>query len=219
VKQAVLFDLDGVLLETEPLKARAHSTTTAHFGATVPPIFYANVMGMVHAEVRSAFMHEGGIAPGPDEYSRVFREHYQRLVETEVRTCAGVPDLIAALRREKFSIAVVTSSARWMLTGLLERMFGPNAFDTTISADDVAAHKPAPDCYRKALANLQPDRAVAFEDTVTGVSAAVAAKLPVIAVRHGLNANHDLSQASVILPGLEETATVMETVHKMLSWR
>ena len=124
-----------------------------------------------------------------------------------------------SLRRENFSIALVTSSARWMLTSLLDRMFGPNAFDTTISADDVAAHKPEPDCYLKALADLQPDRAVAFEDTVTGVSAAVAAQLPVIAVRHHLNAKHDLSRASAILPGLEETATVMETVHKMLSWR
>ena len=219
MKQAVLFDLDGVLLETEPLKARAHSSATAFFGGTVPPIFYANVMGMVHAEVRSAFMREGGIAPAPDEYSRVFREHYQHLVESEVRACPGALDLIAALRRENFSIALVTSSARWMLAGLLDRMFGPNAFDTTISADDVAAHKPAPDCYLKALADLQPDRAVAFEDTVTGVSAAAAAKLPVIAVRHELNAKHDLSRASVILPGLEETATVMETVHKMLSWR
>jgi len=219
VKHAVLFDLDGVLLETEPLKARAHSAATAHFGGTVAAIFYATVMGKVHAEVRRAFMQEGGIAPAPDEYSRVFRAHYQQLVEAEARTCAGVVDLLAALRRDNFSIGLVTSSARWMLTGLLDRMFGPDAFDTTVSADDVAAHKPEPDCYLKALADLHPDRAVAFEDTVTGVTAASAAGLPVIAVRHTLNAGHDLSGAAKELPGLQETATVLETVNEMLSWR
>jgi HAD superfamily hydrolase (TIGR01509 family) len=219
VKQAVLFDLDGVLLDTEPLKARAHSAATAHFGGTVPAIFYASVMGKVHAEVRRAFMQEGGIAPAADEYSRVFREHYQQLVDADVRPCPGALELLVALRRENFSIGLVTSSARWMLIGLLDRMFGPDAFDTTISADDVAAHKPEPDCYLKALADLHPDRAVAFEDTATGVAAAVAAGLPVIAVRHTLNAGHDLSGAAKELPGLQETATVLETVNEMLSWR
>ena len=219
MKRAVLFDLDGVLLETEPLKARAHSEAVAHFGGDVPPIFYATVMGMSHAEVRRAFMQQGSITPPPDEYSRVFRERYQRLIDAEARTCPGVPDLIEALRRDGFAIALVTSSARWMLDGLLERLFAPGSFDTTVSADDVAQHKPAPDCYLKALSALNPDRAVAVEDTTTGVAAATAAGIPVIAIRHALNAGHDLSAAAKELTSLQDTGTVKRTVDEMLSWR
>ena len=219
MKRAVLFDLDGVLLETEPLKARAHSAAVAHFGGDAPASFYASVMGMSHAEVRRAFMQKGGIAPPPEEYSRVFRDRYQRLIDAEARTCPGVPDLLKELRRDSIAIALVTSSARWMLDGLLERLFAAGSFDTAVSADDVAHHKPAPDCYLKALATLAPDRAVAFEDTSTGVAAAHAAGLPIIAIRHALNAGHDLSLAAKELTSLEDTATVITTVDEMLSWR
>ena len=215
----MLFDLDGVLLETEPLKARAHSLAVAHFGGDVPPIFYATVMGMAHAEVRKAFMNEGRITPPPDEYSRVFRDRYQTLIETEARTCPGVPELLSALREQRYAIALVTSSARWMLDDLLNRLFPPGTFDATVSADDVEHHKPAPDCYLRALTELQPDRAVAVEDTTTGVAAAAAAGLPVIVVRHSLNSTHDLSRATRELPSLQQTATVIKTVNEMLSWR
>lgn len=219
MKRAVLFDLDGVLLETEPLKARAHSTAVAHFGGEAPAVFYATVMGMSHAEVRKAFLQRGNIAPDPNEYSRTFRHYYEQLIETEARTCRGVPDLLLRLRQEQYSIGLVTSSARWMLNDLLDRLFAPGSFDVTISADDVAQHKPAPDCYLRALTELRPDRALAVEDTATGVAAARAAGLPVIAVRHELNVGHDLSTAAAEFRTLEDTATVIRTVNQMLSWR
>ena len=219
MRRAVLFDLDGVLLETEPLKARAHSAAVEHFGGEAPAIFYATVVGMSHAEVRKAFMHRGSIAPDPDEYSRTFRHYYQQLIETEARTCRGVPDLLRRLQEERYAIGLVTSSARWMLDGVLDRLFAPGAFDITVSADDVEHHKPAPDCYLRAIAEVRADRALAVEDTVTGVAAAVAAGLPVIAVRHELNAGHDLSAAAAEFRSLEDTATVLRTVNEMLSWR
>jgi HAD superfamily hydrolase (TIGR01509 family) len=219
VKRAVLFDLDGVLLETEPLKARAHSAAVAHFGGDVPPQFYSRVMGTEHAIVRAAFLAEAGIPSEPAEYSRVFREHYEALIENEATMCAGANELLSRLRETGYAIALVTSSARWQLDPLLAKLFLPGSFDVLVSGDDVLRHKPAPDCYLRALELLRPDRALAFEDTIAGVAAATAAGLPVIGIRHALNTEHDLRPAAHVFSGLQDTATVLATLHGMLSWR
>jgi beta-phosphoglucomutase-like phosphatase (HAD superfamily) len=84
MRTAVLFDMDGVLVETEILKAQAHSETVRSFGGSVRPEFYDSVMGQSHKAVLSAFLKEAGISVTEDDYSRVCKGIYTDKIRSTI---------------------------------------------------------------------------------------------------------------------------------------
>ncbi|MBI3698538.1 MAG: HAD-IA family hydrolase, partial [Acidobacteria bacterium] len=91
-------------------------------------------------------------------------------------------------------------------------------FRVRVSADDVRRPKPAPDAYLIALDRLRigPTAAVAFEDSASGLEAAGAAGLPVLALRHSFNLEQDLSRAVAQFDSLCDSSTIVETIESLL---
>jgi len=216
VSRAVIFDLDGVLVNTEPLKAEAHAQTVQSLGGSAPALFYAKVMGGAHDEVRRAFMERGGITAAPEAYSALYRENYERLLDERLAVMPGVEPLLKALRGAGCQLSVATSSQPWMVTRVFERTGLAPWFETVVTAADVERHKPAPDCYLLALKRLEApaSHAVVVEDSETGVRSALSAGLPVIAVRHPFNEGHDF-QGAWVVDSLEDTAAVTRKIEEL----
>ena len=210
--RAVILDLDGVLVETEPLKALAHSETVAQFGGRVAPRFYAKVMGRPHGDVRDAFLAQGRVAVNGDDYAAAFEARYAELLATRTQLTRGAADLVTRARSRGMKIALATSSRRWMTDQVLAITGCAQAFDCVICAEDVDAHKPAPHCYQAALERLGigAGAALAVEDSDSGVAAAVAAGIPVIALRHSLNQGHEFPGAARIVESLDEVLAAEE---------
>lgn len=206
--KAVLFDMDGVLIDTEGLKARAHVETLARYGGVLPPDTYALWMGRSQQEVQTAFAAAAGVEIDGETYGELFGDIYRAILEEGVTTTPGALALLETLRKAGCRLALVTSSLRWMLDRVFEMTGFATYFEAVVTADDVAREKPAPDAYLRALALLgaQPERAVVVEDTEAGVAAGRAAGCEVIAVRHAWNGRHDLSAAVTVLPGFADTA-------------
>lgn len=216
--RGVIFDLDGVLVDSESLKAQAHSAAVAAFGGRIDPGFYGSVMGGSHEYVRAVYFREAGIDPEPEEYSRRYRNEYDRLLDGGLRPFPGVLEMLAQLRIRGLKLAVATSSKQWMVDRVFSLVDLARLFDTVISADDVTHHKPHPEAYLLALRRLAiaPESAIVIEDSESGLEAATRAGIRVIAYRHAFNATHDLSAARGALDSFEPPAEVAGRLEKFL---
>ena len=209
-KRAVLFDMDGVLVLTDQLKAEAHAETVKLLGGDVPASFYGRHMGKSHQAVRQAFLTQAGITADPDEYTRIYHETYQRLLSTRLEVAPGAVSLLQRLADRGFSLGVVSSSRSWMMDAILTQTHLDRFFNVRVCSEDAERPKPAPDPYLTALKLLgaKERAAVAVEDSQSGVEAAATAGIPVLAMRHALNKEHDFTRAVAEFNSLCDTSIV-----------
>jgi HAD superfamily hydrolase (TIGR01509 family) len=182
---AVIFDNDGLTLDTEHTWTRAEAALYARYGVRFTLDHKREMLGTSGA--KSALLMEGHL--GQPGRGRELQRELRTLVHDEldgagVTPMPGARELIAALREREIPLGLATNSGREFATralrgaGLLER------FDAVVSAEDVARPKPAPDVYLAAAAALgaEPGECVALEDSETGVAAARAAGMTVVGV-------------------------------------
>ena len=182
---AIVFDNDGLLLDTEQAWTRAQTTLFERHGETFTPDHKRELIGT--SRTRSAARIELILGlPGRGEQ---LMDELHELVMAELR--AGVPprpgavELLGAVRAAGVPVGLASNSSREFVERTLSVAgLDDGHFDVLVSADDVAAAKPAPDLYLAACAALgaAPERAAALEDSQTGVDSARAAGLYVIAV-------------------------------------
>lgn len=223
--RGVLFDLDGVLVDTEGLKEASHRETLRELGfeGEIPDSFYHSMIGRSQTLVERLYLEEAGLAGriDPETYHVRFRAAYTRRLRTEPTLVSGARPLLGRLRAEAWRLALVSASQRWMVEIVLERTGMGEDFGAVITAADVTHDKPDPEPYLRALDRLRlgPASAVVVEDTPTGLAAGLAAGLPVVAVRHAWNAPFDLSGATTVLTGLEDTEGVVRALAAALDSR
>ena len=188
--QAILWDVDGTLAETERDGHRL--AFNAAFGeASIPLHWDAEEYGAWLAitggkeRIAAALQQLRGKAPAPEELARLQaakQRHYGALVEAgALRLKPGVAALIAAANAAGLRQALVTTSGRSAVTALVRHCLGPlaEALELWVCGDDVERKKPDPQAYALALERLGlgPDAALAIEDTGQGLQAATAAGL------------------------------------------
>jgi len=183
--QAVVFDNDGLLLDTEAAWTRAEEDLFARRGRAFTAEHKRALIGS--SPTTSAVMLEAMLdTPGEGE---ALTDELHALVMAEV--LAGVPprpgalELIDALRAAGVRLAVASNSRREFVEHALRTAgLADGRFDVVVTADDVAAPKPAPDLYLSACSALgaAPEQCAALEDSAVGVASAVAAGLYVVAV-------------------------------------
>ncbi|GKQ35436.1 HAD-IA family hydrolase [Streptomyces sp. A012304] len=176
--QAVLFDMDGTLVDTERLWWEAVEEVA---GRALTEADQPKVLGRP-VEHTAAWLSAVTGAPAADLADTLHREFADR-VRTGIVPRPGALDLLDALARERVPTALVTASPRAVADTVLD-VLGPSRFAVTVTADDTEHTKPAPDPYLAACRALaaDPARCVAVEDTQTGVTSAEAAGCPVLAV-------------------------------------
>ena len=214
--RAVIFDLDGVLVESESLKARAHSAAVGELGGRVPPSYYSHVMGASHEFVRAAFIREGSLTVAPERYSSLYHGIYEQMLE-DLEVTAGARELVEALGDRRYRLGVATSSQPWMVDRILRQTSLGGHFQVVVTAADVERPKPAPDAYQQALERLgvMAADATVIEDSETGLTAAVAAGIPTLSRRHEMNQRHDLTKAEVVLDSLRQTDQILQWIDEI----
>lgn len=208
----LLLDMDGTLVDTEPLWFEAAGEAVARFGGHLPEHAEAALVGLDTAGYVAAL--HAHVDPGvaPDAlHGAVLAALSDRL--RTARACPGAVELVAAALEHGVRCAVVSNSSAQVVRDTL----APHAFaarlSTRLSADDVPRPKPAPDLYAAALERIGVDaaRCVAVEDSPTGARAAVAAGLRCIGVApdpERTTALHGV--ASVVVGSLVEVARLLD---------
>ena len=180
---AVAFDLDGVLIDSEPLWAQVREELAIDSGGRWHARAQRDMMGMSSGEW-SRYMHEKlGV---PLEPAAISDAVVERL---EARLRRGIPLLPHARQAvrtlsERWPLAIASSANRGVIDLVLELAGLASSFRATISSEEVARGKPAPDVYLEAARRLDanPDRCAAIEDSANGLRAASAAGMRVVAI-------------------------------------
>jgi len=204
--QAYLFDMDGSLVDSEPLKGKALSYACAHYGAQADYHIYQEVMGSDWPTVTQHFFKSTKIEPDINEFNQIFKQQYQALLQSELKLTKNVHSYLLHLKQEGLKIGVVSSAAGWMLNQILCQLELDDFFDIVISQEDVSQHKPHPEAYLLALEKLgiAPNKVLVFEDSYAGISAATKAGCDVIAIKHEFNRHNDLHGAKASLSDFSE---------------
>jgi HAD superfamily hydrolase (TIGR01509 family) len=185
--EGVVFDLDGVLIESEDLWDRARRDLVAETGQAWPDGATSAMQGMSSLEW-SAYLHDTLGVPMPvDDISGWV---VARLLAGYDRQLPLLPGAVAAVERlgHRWPLALASSSNRAVIDRVLERAGLEGWFPVTVSSEEVARGKPAPDVYLEAvrLLSVEGPNAVAVEDSANGIRSARSAGLGVIAVPNRL---------------------------------
>lgn len=176
--RGVVFDMDGVLIDSEPIIRAAAQNAAIEIGRTVSDAFYASVLGLPGREVEAAFMVEFGADFPLNDYRQRFERHYRGEVATRgISPKPGVPELLDALTAHGIPVAVATSTRAGNAQEALDAAGLLFRLPVCVTGDQVAQGKPAPDIFLAAAARIEtpaPD-CIAVEDSEVGARAAVAA--------------------------------------------
>ena len=212
--EAVIFDLDGVLLDSEQVWDEAREQLAKEGGGRWHENAQRDMMGMSSLEW-SRYMHDViGIPEPPEEISREVVERIAKLYREHLPVVPGAREAIARLAA-RWALGLASSSNRELIDLALELLGVKHRFKATVSSEEVARGKPAPDVYLEAARRLgvEPTHAAAIEDSENGIRAAKAAGIRVIAIPnpHFPPAEDALTQADVLLRSLDElTPEVVE---------
>jgi HAD superfamily hydrolase (TIGR01509 family) len=200
---AVIFDLDGVLWDGEPLYHEAFDIVLAPFGHRVSDDDYGQIIG-ISVEACWDWLYRRFDLTGPiDHFLRAYDETVLKLLERPMEPLPGARTFIEELKHRGVPIAVASASLRPWVEATLRGLGLHDTFDAVVSASEVDNGKPAPDLFLTAAQRLglPPQRCLAVEDTLAGVRAARAAGMFTIQLR----------AASTALPPLDEADLVIDT--------
>ena len=183
VIDAVVFDLDGVLLASEEVWDSVRERYVRERGGRYDDEVQRAMMGMSAPEWSRYLHEEAGV---PDEPDAINRDVVERMLEAYRRELPLLPGAEEAVRRAAaaFPLALASSSNREVFEAVLELAGLADCFRTTVSSEEVERGKPAPDVYLEAARRLgiAPDRCAAVEDSHAGIRSAKSAGMRVIAI-------------------------------------
>lgn len=205
--EAVVFDLDGVLLQSEEVWDAVRERYVRERGGRYDEEVQRAMMGMSAPEW-SRFLHEE--AGVPDSPETINREVVERMLEAYRRELPLLPGAVEAVRRAaaSFPLALASSSNREVFEEALELAGLTDCFRATVSSEEVEHGKPAPDVYLEAARRLgfPPERCAAVEDSHAGIRSAKAAGMRVVAIPNASYPPDEeaLGLADVVLESLDQ---------------
>ncbi|HVO25878.1 MAG TPA: HAD family phosphatase [Candidatus Margulisiibacteriota bacterium] len=208
---AVIFDLDGVLIDSEALHYKAYSEVLARFGISVSLEEYA-VHWIAAGQGPEYAVRTHGLHMHPDELRALKQPVYHDILRREV---ALMPGTVAALTRLQphFALALATNSNRQDVSVVTERFDLQRFFTAMVTREDYRNAKPHPDAFLTAATRLgmTPAACLVVEDAERGVLAAHRAGTAVVAIPNRFTCDSDLSLATVVLPSLDALSVDLVT--------
>ena len=205
--EAVVFDLDGVIIDTEEVWEDVRRGYVAGYGKLFRPDSQTRMMGMSTGEWSRHLSDEVGVPRTPEQ---VAAEVLSRMAQRYRDALPLIPGAVDCVRRlgTAFPLALASSSARVLIDQVLQTAGLADAFAVTLSTEEVPRGKPAPDVYLEAARRLgvKPEACAAVEDSSNGLRSAAAAGCAVIAVPHGVYppAADALAASSLVVHDLGE---------------
>jgi HAD superfamily hydrolase (TIGR01509 family) len=181
--EAVFFDMDGLLVDSEKVWLEIETGVMARLGAEWTPEHQVHLVGGSMERTVDYMLAVSGSSVTPEDLREWMIDGMVARLVDGVRMMPGASELLDAVREEGIPVALVTSSLREIADAVLKAV-GRDRFDAIVTADDVTRTKPDPEPYltAAALLDVEPVRCVVLEDSPNGVAAATAAGCAVVAV-------------------------------------
>lgn len=182
---AVFFDMDGLMVDSEPQWFKSEIEVTNPFGYTWLEEDQIACLGGPLSRVGRYMQEKCGGAETPEFFTQKLIETQALKMRGNTPTMPGALELVRELQSKGVKTGLVSASPRIIVDAVLDNL-GHELFPFSISSDDVANTKPNPDCYLKAAAmtSSEIDNCLVFEDSITGMTAATSSGAYLIAVPH-----------------------------------
>jgi HAD superfamily hydrolase (TIGR01509 family) len=203
---AIIFDMDGVLVDSEPLHTRATKLLLADCGLDWDERESAEHIGLTDVESFAALKLRHELAGDPRDLAARWAKQTVALLQQHARPLPGVPSVPLTLRACGYRLALASSSRPAVIAATLEAIGARQLFEVVVSGAEVPRGKPSPDVFLEAARRLDvpPARCLVIEDSRHGVTAARAAGMRCIAIPCGTTRHQDFTHASARLDALSE---------------
>lgn len=200
---AIVFDMDGLLFDTEALYQEAVAAAAIAHGYELGPAFFVRTIGLPHQHVRTLLLDQFGAAFAVDEFLAAWSEHFWLLAETRLTLKPGAIELLDTLDELELPRAIATSSSHRTVQHHLDAHGLAGRFHAIVGGSDYAEGKPAPDPFLKAAERLgvEPSLCLALEDSHNGIRAAHAAGMTTIMVPDLLQPTEEIRGLCTLVAG------------------
>ena len=216
--EAIIFDLDGLMVDSEPLARAAWQTLLADYGHTLDEETVDTMLGLRLIDTSRLIKAKFGLPMGVEQIAERRSDLLLTSLPGNLQPMPGLFDLLQAVDARGLPRAVATSSPGFYARAALREIGVADGFVSIISGDMVSRGKPAPDIYLASAASLAlpPDACLALEDSPNGLRAAKAAGMRCIAIPNELSADLDLGEADEIMSSLSAVAERLDALVRTL---
>lgn len=202
--QAILFDLDGLMVDSEPHSIASWQAVLARRGAAFDQPTLDRILGLRLSETAQMAIDLFHLPDRPADLAREKTEYQITHLDSNVAAMPGLIELLDEIDQRGVSKAIASSGIRRYVLAVLKATQLTDRFSVIITGDDVINGKPAPDVFLKAAQtlNVDPPHCLVLEDAPAGVQAAKAAGMMCIAVPNEHTRALDLSPADEVVPSL-----------------
>lgn len=200
--KAVIFDMDGVLIDSQPIHYKADMTTLEKLGVSISLKQLEQYAGTSNPNRFARFKKDFGIEQSVEEIT-IIQESiiFDLIAKNNLRPIKGVKQLLDDLKLHNLKLAVASSSSHKFIDAVLTKINVKDYFDIIVSGEDLKNSKPAPDIFLATAnkLNIAPFDCIVIEDSENGVVAALAANMKCIGYINPNSGNQDLSKATLIV--------------------
>ena len=208
---ALIFDFDGLILDTETARYFAWKEVMESHGVELPLSFWQQNIGLP-SEAFDPIEYLQRTSPTPIDKESV-RKRKQEVFESRMKNESlrpGIRQYLDDGRKRKMKLAICSSSPRKWIIPNLTRFGIEDAFEVIVTGAEVPSLKPAPDLYLKTIEVLaiSPENCIAFEDSPKGIESAKAARIFCVAVANPMTEKLNLGEADLVMSSLADTPLV-----------
>jgi len=205
--KAVIFDMDGVLINSEPLHFSVDKKVLGRFGIDVDDNFLSRYAGVANPEMYADIKKKMGLSQSIDELLEFrLKLSLEALDESEMDAISGVRELLQDLASHNVSIAIASSSPMEFIEAVIRKLRLEQYFRIIVSGEELERSKPAPDIFIRAasLLGVELNECVVIEDSAAGVEAAFAAGIKCVGFLNPGSGNQDLSKADAVVDDMSK---------------
>ncbi|MCP4120685.1 MAG: HAD family phosphatase [Bacteroidetes bacterium] len=212
MKRLIIFDMDGVLVDSEPLYRSMNKAFLKDRGYNIIDSEYDRYIGIHAGAMWKDLKEKAGLEETVEALIATEKEAKATLLRTiDLKPVNGMNTLLTNVRSAGFLMAVASSSLRSNVDLVLEKLAIRHFFDHTIAGNEVVHGKPDPEIFVKAASHLDvaPQQCVVIEDSSNGILAARHAGMFAVGYQSPASGNQDLSSAHLIIEDLGDLTTAM----------
>lgn len=208
--KAVLFDMDGVIIDSEPLHTKAYHAMFKEFGIDVSTALYESFTGKATLAICEELVTEFNLDAHPKDLVASKRKHFKSLfaLDTDLELIPGVLDLIKDYHANGLTLVLASSASMPSINNVFKRFNLDQYFVAKLSGADLKASKPHPEIFIKAAEASGHDKAhcMVIEDSTNGIKAAHSAGIYAVAFDSPHSKNQDYTLADKVITSFKEIA-------------
>ena len=203
--KAVIFDMDGVIIDSEPIHFEVDMQTMREFGVNISKDELNKYVGTTNEYMLNDLINKYKIQKSIKEILEYKMElTIRRIKETKINAISGIPELLISLKHNNIKTAIGSSSPKELIITVIEKFQLGKYFDCIVSGDEVKEGKPKPYIYLEVSKRIgvNPEECIVIEDSRNGVLAAKNAGMKCFGFRNVNSGNQDLSKADIIVDSI-----------------